>query len=70
MILAAAIMLIGAIGAIEAQRSLSGALPLIAALLEHPFAEPEGEIALTGFTPLIEIAAMRQAQAELRLFAN
>ncbi len=28
------------------------------------------DIVLSGFTPLIEIAAMRQAQAELRLFAN
>ncbi|MFD6319356.1 urease accessory protein UreF [Methylorubrum thiocyanatum] len=68
--LTSAAVRLGAIGAIEAQRSLSGALPLIAALLEHAVAEPEGEIVLTGFTPLIEIAAMRQAQAELRLFAN
>ena len=68
--LTSAAVRLGAIGAIEAQRSLSGALPLIAALLEHPVAEPEGEIVLTGFAPLIEIAAMRQAQAELRLFAN
>ena len=43
---------------------------LIAELLEEPVPEMAGEIDLTGFTPLIEIAAMRQAQAELRLFAN
>ena len=49
---------------------LGGALPLIAELLERPYPEPEDAIELTGFTPLIEIAAMRQAQAELRLFAN
>jgi urease accessory protein len=61
---------LGAIGAIEAQRVLGGALPLIAELLEQPVPEPAGAVELTGFTPLIEIAAMRQAQAELRLFAN
>ena len=50
---------------------LSGALPLIAEHLERPVPEPEdGAIVLTGLTPFIEIAAMRQAQAELRLFAN
>jgi urease accessory protein len=38
--------------------------------MERPMPEPAGATELTGFTPLIEIAAMRQAQAELRLFAN
>jgi urease accessory protein len=68
--LTSAAVRLGAIGAIEAQRVLGGALPLIAELLEQPVPEPAGAVELTGFTPLIEIAAMRQAQAELRLFAN
>ncbi|GAB6843495.1 urease accessory protein [Methylorubrum rhodinum] len=69
--LTSAAVRLGLVGAIEAQRVLSGALPRIARILGRPVAEPEGDdIGLTGFTPLIEIAAMRQAQAELRLFAN
>ncbi|GAA0269408.1 Urease accessory protein UreF [Methylorubrum aminovorans] len=68
--LTSAAVRLGAIGAIEAQRSLGAALPIIAELLEEPVPDSTGEIELTGFTPLIEIAAMRQAQAELRLFAN
>ena len=68
--LTSAAVRLGAIGAIEAQRTLGGALPIIAELLEEPVPEPTGAVELTGFTPLIEIAAMRQAQAELRLFAN
>jgi urease accessory protein len=32
--------------------------------------DPDGAIVLTGFTPLIEVAAMRHARADLRLFAN
>jgi len=69
--LTSAAVRLGAVGAIEAQRVLSGALPLIAEHLERPVPEPEdGAIVLTGLTPFIEIAAMRQAQAELRLFAN
>ncbi|CAO4184029.1 Urease accessory protein UreF [Methylorubrum populi] len=68
--LTSAAVRLGVVGAIEAQRVLGDALPLIATLLDEPVPEPEDGIVLTGFTPLIEIAAMRQAQAELRLFAN
>lgn len=68
--LTSAAVRLGAIGAIEAQRSLGAALPIIAELLEEPVPDLTGAIELTGFAPLIEIAAMRQAQAELRLFAN
>lgn len=69
--LTSAAVRLGLVGAIEAQRVLSGALPRIARILEHPVDDPQDEdIVLTGFTPLIEIAVMRQAQAELRLFAN
>ncbi|WP_342153223.1 urease accessory protein UreF [Methylorubrum sp. SB2] len=67
--LTSAAVRLGLVGAIEAQRVLSGALPRIARILERPV-EAHDDIVLTGFTPLIEIAAMRQAQAELRLFAN
>lgn len=67
--LTSAAVRLGLVGAIEAQRVLSGALPRIARILERPVEEHD-DIVLTGFTPLIEIAAMRQAQAELRLFAN
>lgn len=69
--LTSAAIRLGVIGAIEAQRVLSGALSLVAGHLAEPVPEPEGEaVVLTGLTPFIEIAAMRQAQASLRLFAN
>lgn len=67
--LVAAAVRLGRIGAIEAQRVLGAMLPILA---ETAASAPEtgDDIDLVGFTPLIEIAAMRHARAELRLFAN
>ncbi|KAB1067920.1 urease accessory protein UreF [Methylobacterium planeticum] len=62
---------LGQIGAIEGQRALQAVLPLVAETLEQPVPQdPTGAVVLTGFTPMIEIAAMRHARADLRLFAN
>lgn len=69
--LVSAAVRLGQIGAIQGQHALGGVLPLIAGIVEEPVAEnPNDTIVLTGFTPLIEIAAMRHARADLRLFAN
>lgn len=67
--LVAAAVRLGRIGAIAGQRILSTALPVIADVAEEPVAEGD-PIALSAFAPLIEIAAMRHARADLRLFAN
>jgi urease accessory protein len=62
---------LGQVGAIHGQQALQAVLPLVAEIAERPVAEDsDGAIVLTGFTPLIEVAAMRHARADLRLFAN
>lgn len=62
---------LGQVGAIQGQQALQAVLPLVAEIAERPVPEePDDAIVLTGFTPLIEIAAMRHARADLRLFAN
>lgn len=67
---------LGQVGAIEAQRILSALMPVLAEIAARPVQgkiEDEGEaegIMLIAFTPLIEIATMRHASADLRLFAN
>lgn len=62
---------LGQVGAIHGQQALQAVLPLVAEIAERPVPEePDDAIVLTGFTPLIEIAAMRHARADLRLFAN
>ncbi|WP_419828653.1 urease accessory protein UreF [Methylobacterium sp.] len=62
---------LGQVGAIQGQKALQAVLPLVAEIAERPLVEePDGAIVLTGFTPLIEVAAMRHARADLRLFAN
>jgi urease accessory protein len=81
----AAAVRLGQIGAIDAQRSLAGALVVIAEISESPVnggltdkspadqslaEKPDDAIVLTSFIPFIEIAAMRNAEADLRLFAN
>jgi urease accessory protein len=69
--LVSAAVRLGQIGAIQGQQALQTVLPLVAEIAERPVAEePGGAIVLTGFTPLIEVAAMRHARADLRLFAN
>ena len=69
--LVSAAVRLGQIGAIQGQQALQTVLPLVAEIVERPVAEePGGAIVLTGFTPLIEVAAMRHARADLRLFAN
>ncbi len=81
----AAAVRLGQVGAIDAQRSLADALVVIAEIAERPVnvgltnkgltdqdlaEKPEDAIVLTSFIPFIEIAAMRNAEADLRLFAN
>ncbi|PNG24884.1 urease accessory protein UreF [Methylocella silvestris] len=87
--MATAAIRLGHIGAIDAQRSLSAALEVIADIVRQPMeqgvtpgsSKNEGctgvvprqspsPVILTNFTPFIEIAAMRLAGADLRLFAN
>lgn len=69
--LVSATIRLGQVGAIQGQQALQAVLPLVAEIAEQPVvAEPDGAIILTGFTPLIEVAAMRHARADLRLFAN
>ncbi len=61
---------LGQVGAIEAQRILTALMPVLAGIAAHPLHEEADDIVLTAFTPLIEIAVMRHARADLRLFAN
>jgi len=65
--LVAAAVRLGRIGAVEAQAVVAAALSAIAAEVATPLA-PECEI--ESFAPFIEIAAVRNRRAHLRLFAN
>ncbi len=66
--LATAAVRLGRIGAIEAQGVLRDMLPVIA---EYDTLPLQGaDLLFDSMIPFIEIAAMRSAQAELRLFAN
>lgn len=58
---------LGLIGHLSAQRNLTGATAIIAALLDKP-AAPLSE--LGSYAPFADIATMRQETAEPRLFAN
>jgi urease accessory protein len=62
-----AVVRLGAIGALEGQKILRGCLPLIETLVAEPVPE---DAELSSFIPFLEIAAARQARADLRLFAN
>lgn len=66
--LASAAVRLGRIGAIEAQAVVQDMLPIIetygAAAVEND------DLDFTSFVPFLEIAAMRSASADLRLFAN
>lgn len=63
----AAAVRLGAIGALEGQKVLSGCLPLIDELVTQPVPDDAG---LSSFVPFLEIAAARHARADLRLFVN
>jgi urease accessory protein len=66
--LATAAVRLGRIGAIEAQAVVRAMLPVVEAC-STPLAESH-VLVFGGFVPFIEIAAMRAAAADLRLFAN
>jgi urease accessory protein len=63
----AAAVRLGAIGALEGQKVLGGCLPLIEQIAARPV-EPDAW--LRSFLPFLEVAAARQARADVRLFAN
>ena len=58
---------LGIIGALDAQRILAAIRDDIAGAVAEPV--PAGAV-LEGYTPLLDIAAMRHARQETRLFAN
>ncbi len=60
---------LGRLGAIDAQAIVRDLLPVIETCADLP--DPgDGDVELKSFTPLIEIAAMRSASADVRLFAS
>lgn len=63
----AAAIRLGRVGAVEAQAVVAACLPLIGELAETPV---QADAVMTATTPFLDIAAMRQAHAGLRLFAN
>ena len=63
----AAVVRLGAIGALEGQKSLRGCLPLIERLVAEPVPD---DAELSSFVPFLEIAAARHARSDLRLFVN
>jgi urease accessory protein len=65
--LVAAAVRLGQVGAIEAQNALASGLAVVAQESETPI---EADAEITSFTPLVDIAAARQARAHLRLFAS
>lgn len=70
--LVAAAVRLGGVGAIEAQRVIGALLPVLAEAAAAPVETPDtpNAIVFQAFTPLVEIASARHAQADLRLFAN
>ena len=65
-VMSAAVRL-GAIGALEGQKTLRGCLPLIDTLVAESVSN---NAELSSFVPFLEIAAARHARADLRLFVN
>jgi urease accessory protein len=63
----AAVVRLGAIGALEGQKVLRDCLAVIEALAAQPVS---GDDEFSSFVPFVEIAAARHARADLRLFAN
>jgi len=69
--MASAAVRLSLVGAVEAQRSLAATLPVIAALIEE--SRPATPLTCDDFasmTPLLDIATMRHATSEVRLFSN
>ena len=58
---------LGTIGALQGQGVLQRLLPLIE---ELALCTPPAELEMESFMPVLDIAAARHAQADLRLFAN
>lgn len=59
------------IGAVEAQRCLADSLPLVADIIEsHREAPPPSLDDIASFSPLLDIATMRHATSDVRLFSN
>jgi urease accessory protein len=58
---------LGAVGALQGQEVLADCLPLIEQLTMNEM-PPDSE--LESFAPILDVAAARHAQADLRLFAN
>ena len=65
--LATAAVRLGLLGAIDAQRMVSGMLPLVADAAAAPVADGER---MCSYTPFAEIAAMQHARQPTRLFFN
>ena len=63
----AAVVRLGAIGALEGQKVLRGCLPAIEALVAERVTD---DAELSSFVPLLEIASARHARADVRLFSN
>lgn len=60
---------LGTVGAIEAQGVLARTFPIITKLAAAPF-DPSEDLAFPSTTPWLDIATMRQARSNLRLFSN
>lgn len=67
--LVAAAVRLGAVGAIEAQRILAGTLDAIADLVDQPL-DPNAALVFQSFAPWLEIATIRHARSDQRLFSN
>jgi urease accessory protein len=65
--LVAAAVRLGQVGAIEAQAVLTSAIQIVAETAEH---EIPRDIEIASFAPWLDVAAARQARAQVRLFAN
>jgi urease accessory protein len=68
--LVSAAVRLNALGAINAQAIIRDMLPLIADLARETISIERGSVALTSFSPLLDIAAMRGGNSNLRLFSN
>ena len=69
--MASAAVRLSLIGAVEAQRSIAATLPVIATLIED--GRSAGPLSCDDFasmSPLLDIATMRHATSEVRLFSN
>lgn len=64
---ASAAVRLGVVSALHAQAVLNDCLPLIEQLNADPVLE---DTHLSSFAPVLDIASVRQARADLRLFAN